>query len=206
MLGLATSGAPGLDVESLHALTIDTMAELREPADPSGSPVRAVAPVVFNGRIDPPGDEDRFVLAVTAGQRLHIAVEASQLGSALDGVLQVQGAKGAVIANADDTTIEVPGQPAGQGGIVYPDPSLDLTVPGGTDEITLVLRDLEGRGGVGFPYRIVVTPIVPTFELHPERAAGQHSQGGQRGRGRDRETARTTPGRSRWTWPIRPPA
>ena len=92
-----------------------TLPELREPADPSASPVRAVAPVVFNGRIDPPGDEDRFVLAVTAGQRLHIAVEASKYGSALDGVLQVLGAKGAVIANADDTTIEVPDSKPGRG-------------------------------------------------------------------------------------------
>ena len=37
---------------------------------------RAVAPVVFNGRIDPPGDEDRFALAVTPGQRVRIKVQA----------------------------------------------------------------------------------------------------------------------------------
>jgi hypothetical protein len=165
MLGLPTSGGPGLDVESLHQLITGTYPELREPSNPSALPVRAVAPVVFNGRIDPPGDDDRFVLAVTPGQRLHVVVDASKYGSALDGVLQVQGLKGSVIANADDTAIEVPGQQAGQGGIALPDPSLDLTVPGGTSEITLVVRDLEGRGGVGFPYRIVVTPIVPSFEL-----------------------------------------
>src|SRR5271165_1890606 len=147
MLGLSTSGGPGLDVESLHQLVTGTLPELREPDDPSASPLRAVAPIVFNGRIDPPGDEDRFVLAVTAGQRLHIEMEASKYGSALDGVLQVQGMKGSVIASADDTTIEVPGQQAGQGGIALPDPSLDLTVPGGTTEVSLVVRDLEGRGG-----------------------------------------------------------
>ena len=28
-------------------------------------------------------------------------------------------------------------------------------------EITLALRDLEARGGVGFPYRITVEPIDP---------------------------------------------
>ena len=122
-------------------------------------------------------------LAVTAGQRLHVAVEAYEDGSALDGVLQVQGANGAVIANADDTPIpRYRRQPAGMAGteLVSPDPSLDLTVPGGTTEITLVLRDLEGRGGVGFPYRIVVTPIVPTFEPEPERAPGEHPQGRDR--------------------------
>jgi hypothetical protein len=165
MLGKAKAEAAPLDVESLYPTVTGAVPELREPAVTGAEEVRAVAPIVFNGRIDPPGDEDRFVLAVTAGQRLHIAVEASQHGSALDGVLQIQGAKGAVIANADDTSVKIRGQPAGQGTIELPDPSLDLTIPGGTSEITLVLRDLEGRGGVGFPYRIVVSPLRATFEL-----------------------------------------
>ena len=145
---------------------MESFLDLREAADPSAAPVRAVAPVVFSGRIDPPGDEDRFIVAAAAGQRLHVSVEASELGSALDGVLQVLGEKGSVIANADDTPI--PGT-AKKGmpttGLVSPDPSLDLTVPGGTSQVTLALRDLEGRGGIGFPYRIVVTPVVPTFEM-----------------------------------------
>ena len=178
MLGLSTSGGPGLDVESLHPLVTGTFPELREPGDPSAPPVKAVAPIVFNGRIDPPGDEDRFVLAVTAGQRLHIEMEASKYGSALDGVLQVQGMKGSVIATADDMTIEVPGQQAGLGVYALPDPSLDLTVPGGTTEVSLVVRDLEGRGGVGFPYRIVVTPIVPGFDLHANEPQVSIPRGG----------------------------
>jgi hypothetical protein len=165
MLGLSAPAAPGVDVESLTPLIVDRLPELREPADPGAPSVRAVAPVVFNGRIDPPGDEDRFVLAVTGGQRLQIAVEASQRGSALDGLLRVIGPKGDVIATADDTSFTIPGQPAAQGTIVIPDPALDLTVPAGANEITLALRDLEDRGGIGFPYRIVVTPIVPTFDL-----------------------------------------
>jgi len=178
MLGLPASGGPGLDVESLHQLVTGTLPELREPGDPSASPLRAVAPIVFNGRIDPPGDEDRFVLAVPAGQRLHIEMEASKYGSALDGVLQVQGMKGSAIASADDTTIEVPGQQAGQGGIALPDPALELTVPGGTTEVSLVVRDLEGRGGVGFPYRIVVTPIVPGFDLQANQPQVSVPRGG----------------------------
>jgi hypothetical protein len=165
VLGLANPGGKCLDVESLPPLIVDRLPELREPADPAAAPVKAVAPVIFNGRIDPPGDEDRFAVSVRGGQSLHIAVEASQHGSALDGVLQVLGPKGSVIASADDTSIKVPGQPAAQATIVFPDPSLDFSVPAGTSEITLSLRDLEERGGVGFPYRIVVTPVIPTFEL-----------------------------------------
>ena len=183
MLGLSAPAAPGLDVESLHAA--DHRARWPSCASPPtrpAAPVRAVAPIVFNGRIDPPGDEDRFVLAVTAGQRLHVAVEASQLGSALDGVLQVQGAKGAVIANADDTTIEVPGQAAGQGGLVYPDP---VARPDGSR------RDGRDHAGPARPRgarrRRIPLPDrrhpdrSDASTLHPERGPGQHSQGRQRG-------------------------
>ena len=67
----------------------------------------------------------------------------------------------------------------GRGASVYPDPSLDLTVPGGTDEIALVLRDLEGRGGVGFPYRIIVTPIVPTFVVNSSEPQVNIPKGGR---------------------------
>ena len=96
MLGSAAAGSPILDVESLAPLVISQYSELRESADPANSPVRAVAPVVFNGRIDPPGDNDRFVLMTTPGVRLRIKVEAAELGSAAGrGALQVLGNNGA---------------------------------------------------------------------------------------------------------------
>lgn len=166
MLGLAGPQA-ALDVESLPALIVADLPELREPADPAAPPLRAALPVVLNGRIDPAGDEDRFVLAVTPGQKLRIEVEAADSGSSLDGVLQVLGAKGAVLATADDTvappTAKAPNKPA---GIVSPDPSLEsFTVPAGLNEVTLALRDLSARGGTGFPYRISVTTVTPGFDL-----------------------------------------
>ena len=76
------------------------------------------------------------------------------------------GNGGSVIGNADDTNIPQPRRNNQQTPpIVVPNPSLDMTVPGGTNEVTLVIRDLENRGGVGYPYRIVVEPLVPDFEL-----------------------------------------
>src|SRR5262249_62106049 len=92
-------------------------------------------------------------------------VEASEYGSALDGMLQVLGAKGAVIANADDTVIALPARNGQAQSLVFADPSLEFTVPGGTNEVTLVIRDLENRGGVGFAYRLVVEPHSPDFQL-----------------------------------------
>ncbi|WP_165231102.1 COG1470 family protein [Aquisphaera insulae] len=159
--------AAALQPEPSYPLIASELPELREPLDPAAHRVRAAAPVVFNGRIDPAGDEDRFGLAVSPGQQLRIAVEASQIGSALDGVLTILKARDASIATSDDTTVTVAGQPEGKNQFALPDPSLDLTVPEGTSEIVLSLRDLNNRGGTGFPYRIVVTPISPTFEIQP---------------------------------------
>jgi hypothetical protein len=139
--------------------------ELREPADPAAAPVRAAAPVALNGRIDPAGDEDRFVLAVTPGQKLRIEVDASEHGSALDATLQVLGGKGEVLATADDTAPPSPGKGKKAPPIASPDPTLDFTVPAGQTEITLALRDLGGRGGLGFPYHIRVMPATVGFDL-----------------------------------------
>ena len=168
MLGLnpAAGGAPILDVESLAPLVASNYPEIREPANDAAPPPKAVAPVVLNGRIDPPGDDDHFVLATTPGQRLRIRVQAYELGSALDGVLRVLGTGGSVIANADDTNVPLPVRPGQQAqALVLPDPSLEFTIPGGTTEVTLAIRDLENRGGIGFPYRIVVEPLFPDFQL-----------------------------------------
>jgi hypothetical protein len=159
------TGGAAMDVESIVPLRVSEFAELREPDDAGAATVRAVPPVVFNGRIDPAGDEDRFGLVVTPGQKLRIEVEAAETGSALDGILQVLGAKGAVLATADDTTAAPVRRTPQNQGIVSPDPSLVFTVPSGVTELTLALRDLESRGGTGFPYRIMVEPVVSDFEL-----------------------------------------
>jgi len=153
------------DVELPGPLAVSSDVELREPTE-LDEPLRALGPVVFNGRIDPPGDEDRFVIVTEPGQRLHIEVQAASLGSALDGVLEVRDDKGGVIVTADDTVVPGPGRPNNQAqSISLPDPSTDLTVPGGVKQLTLTLKDLTGRGGVGYPYRLVVQPFADRFDL-----------------------------------------
>ena len=117
--------------------------------------MRAAVPVVLNGRIDPAGDEDRFVLVVTPGQKLRIAVEAAESGSALDGVLQVLDAQRGNPARSGPTTRSTPANQKAANNknpaAVSPDPTLDFTVPAGQTELTLALRDLVGRGGDGVP-------------------------------------------------------
>lgn len=157
----------GLDAEIPAPLELSDLPELRESSQPTAPPVKGVAPVVFNGRIDPAGDEDRFTLAVTPGQTLRIRVDASEQGSALDGTLQILGANNAVLAAAEDSVAPAAatrGQRRAP-GINSPDPALDFVVPAGVTEITLALKDLIGRGGIGFPYRIAIEPATPGFSV-----------------------------------------
>lgn len=156
--------AGSLDVESVLPLSLSNVPEIREPADPSAPRPRAAAPVVFNGRIDASGQEDVFVLAASPGQKIRARVEAASLGSALDGVLRVLNPAGAEIARGDDTPRTPPGgDPANQYN--DPDPSLTFDVPADATEVTLALSDLAKRGGIGYPYRIIVEPASPSFDL-----------------------------------------
>ena len=81
-LGSGVSSSVGLDLESLPPLVISAYPEIREPADPGALPPKAIAPVVLNGRIDPPGENDRFVIATTPGQRLRIKVASAPASAA----------------------------------------------------------------------------------------------------------------------------
>jgi hypothetical protein len=166
MLGLASPTDPTYDVELPGPVEVSDYPELREPAQAGAPPVRGVAPVVFNGRLEKPGEEDRFLLAVTPGQVLKIQVHAADLSSALDGSLAIlNAASNASIATADDTAVPangLPDQPRKTANATSADPSVDVTVPGGVTELALVLRDLAGQGGTGYPYRITVRPAAPT--------------------------------------------
>jgi hypothetical protein len=177
MLGI---DAPGLDLDSVPTLALDDFPELREPADPKAPPLRATPPVVLNGRIESKGDEDSFILAVTPGQRLRFDVSAADLGSALDGVLNIKRPDGGVLATADDTTAPAQGKMKNKKApaVVSPDPAIDFTVPGGLTEIVVSLRDLKGDGGVGFPYRLTVDPIVAGFDVALNDAQATIPKGG----------------------------
>jgi hypothetical protein len=169
MLGLGGPSDPTYDVEVPTALEVSDMVELREPADPAAPPVLGVPPLVFNGRIETEGDEDRFHVAVTPGQVLRVRVSATDLGSALDAVLRVlNAANNQQVARGDDIDIPPTGLrrlPRKGPGTTSPDPVLDVTVPSGVTELALVISDLAGRGGIGYGYRIEVEPADPAFEL-----------------------------------------
>ncbi len=110
------------------------------------------ASVAVSGRIAARGEQDRYLLAVTPGQKLRFDVLASRIGSPLDGVLTVMNEQGGTLATSDDR----PGTS---------DPGLDLTV-GSDQKLIVALHDLEGRGGDSYLYRISIRDLSqPDFSI-----------------------------------------
>jgi hypothetical protein len=105
----------------------------------------AAAPIGVSGRLAAEGEEDRYILPVTPGATLRLALQAEQLGSPLDGVLIVRNTQGGELARGDD-----------QRGTT--DPAIDFRVPEGMTSIVLVVKDLIGSGGRSCVYRLSAAP------------------------------------------------
>jgi hypothetical protein len=159
---------PGPDILAPHAPDLSNWPELRGPSESmADTVVRAAPPVVLNGRLDVKGQVDRFTLVgLGPGSRWRASVRAASLGSALDASLQLTGPDGGVLGTADDTQARPDDarSPFLAPGAISPDPTLTFTVPDGSRELTLALRDIARGGGVGYPYRIVVEPAAPRVE------------------------------------------
>jgi hypothetical protein len=168
-----------LDIEIPSPLAVGSFPEVREPSDPEAKPIRVAPPVTINGRLELEGDEDSYLVAVQPGKKYRARVEAATLGSAIDGVLRVLKPDGSQIAQGDDAEIQL--SKKGQGDAVKmnsPDPAAEFDVPEGVTEVTVALRDLSSRGGIGHPYRLTVEPVEPTFEVEPLAAEVSVPRGG----------------------------
>lgn len=109
---------------------------------------RVAPPIVINGRLDRPGEEDRYLVEVQPGTNLRVDLWAQRGGSLLDGVLAVSNEAGQPLAMGDDR----PGTK---------DAGFDVAVPAGTHRLILSISDLERRGGPRFPYRISIDAANP---------------------------------------------
>ena len=136
------------------ALLSSLSEEILEQPSSSGDLQTIDRPSGIHGRLTSGGEEDRYRIAGTPGQKLRFEVHAQRLGSLLDGVLTVYDATGKnVLATNDDR----PGMA---------DPGFDFTVPAGASEIVVGIKDLLGRGGDDVVYRLAVSPQDrPDFSL-----------------------------------------
>jgi hypothetical protein len=147
------SGGVNLITGSRPRVRVSDLVEVME-APPADKPQEiGAAPVAINGRIAKPREQDRFRISVTPGQTVRFDVLASRAGSSLDGVLSIQNEQGAELATSDD-------RPGAR------DPLTDFKIPDQVTAIFAVVRDLEGRGGPDYMYRLAITPAgLPSFEL-----------------------------------------
>ncbi len=129
-------------------------------------PQRLEWPITVNGRISQPGEEDRYRLAVTPGEKVRLRASAYHLGSALDGYLMAYDPVGKKLLAKNDDEV-------GRG---LPDPALDFEVPAGVREVVVALRDTTSRGGGEFGYRLTIERGGPDFHLYLGRKQNPTNQ------------------------------
>jgi hypothetical protein len=130
-----------------------------EPNDTPAAANRVEVPVTINGRIDKPGDVDHFVFAAKAGEKLVMEVRARRLESPPDSMLTLFGPKGQKLAENDDTPDPEEGMITHQA-----DSKIIYTTPAAGD-YTLRIRDMQGKGGSEYGYRLTIAPQRPDFAL-----------------------------------------
>lgn len=109
-------------------------------------------PAVISGEIESPRDEDTFQCEVKKGDRIRVAVEAFDLGFALDPLLVVKTAEGKVLKELDDQSRS------------QRDPTTTVTAPA-DGSLLIQVRDTHRFGGPRHAYRMSVTRESPDFRL-----------------------------------------
>jgi hypothetical protein len=122
---LFSGGVPGM-------LITDGSEVAETPVADGQKQMLSAVPCGVTGQIQAKGEEDQYLVPVTAGQKLRVDVTARRIGSMLDGVLIIRGPQGNELARNDD----MPGTA---------DPGLDFTVPAGVDKLFVCVRDMQNR-------------------------------------------------------------
>ena len=127
--------------------------EFVENNDAAEANMVGAVPVGINGRLSAKGEQDAFIVTTTPGTKLRINVLARQAGSPLDAVLTIKDAQGKQLGRNDDR----PGNS---------DPGLDITIPKDNESITVILSDLQNRGGEDYIYHIDIQNLsAPHFSI-----------------------------------------
>ena len=149
------SGVPSMSVsrgtEIVEAARSADGVPQRVDATFAQAPIKQVA---ISGRVAVKNERDRFLLNVTAGQRLKFTLQSDSVGSTLEGEI-------ALFANPPTTAVaQTSDQPT------IGDPSLEYVVPAGVAQVIVQVRDLFGRGDARAFYRLVIEPAgQPTVSL-----------------------------------------
>src|SRR5690606_36448256 len=102
-------------------------------------------PVAVSGRLSEPGQRDRYLVPVPAGQKVIAQMVADAIGSPLDAVIDVHTAEGKQLGSNDDSPGSV-------------DPRLEFDVPAEVERVVVTVRNLHDEGIPLHVYRLVVQP------------------------------------------------
>lgn len=138
--GRASGMRPVISVTTIPELIEDKTAE--SPMVITG--VRP--PFAISGRLSKPGEVGRFKLDIDPEATLRFSVIAAQIGSPIDAVLEIRGAKGELLAANDDV-------------VGSSDPQLEFKAPKGLTSELIEIRDTDLRGSDASVYRLVVNPV-----------------------------------------------
>ena len=142
----------GGSASGFATVSVNDNEELRE-TEPNNTPEqlqKVNLTANFNGRLQEPGDVDRFTFSAKKDTKYTFTAVTRSQGSPADLVLRLYNAQGGKIAEADDAGTE--------------DAVLNAAFPADGD-YTLSVEDLHGRGGPAFAYRIAVSETRPAYSL-----------------------------------------
>jgi hypothetical protein len=123
-----------------------------QDSKPVSDPLQVTLPVSISGRLAENAAIHSFAFEAKKGQTLRLSVVAKALGFPTDAVISILDEAGKVLTDADDT------------GRDDRDPQIDFAVPAdGSYRVTV--RDLHGRGGLRFVYRLTIAATQPDFSL-----------------------------------------
>lgn len=131
----------------------------KEPNDTPAEAQRVSTPAVIDGHIDRPGDSDYYAFTAAKGERLMMEVQARRLDSPLDSILTLYNAKHEVLSENDDWT-----DPVESLMTHHADSRIVFTFPA-AGEYLLRVRDVQGKGGPEYAYRLAIAPLRPDFTL-----------------------------------------
>jgi hypothetical protein len=140
---------------------VDNLPEILE-REPNNSPETAqpvTLPVIINGRIDEPGDEDVFRFEGRVGEQIVAEVLARRLDSPLDSTLKLADAAGKQLAFNDDYDDKGSGLETD-----HADSYLTATLPA-DGNYYLCIADAQHHGGPDYAYRLRISEPRPDFAL-----------------------------------------
>ena len=121
----------------------------REPNDTNATAQSFAAPATLSGRIDKPGDIDRFAFTAKKGARYRLDIDSFALGFLLDARLSVENSAGKELTNNDDANKNR-------------DPLLNWTAPA-AGRFCVVVRSLLHKGGGEYFYTLKIHQPEPSF-------------------------------------------